>query len=399
MLSLIKILFIFSLILILIKKKLNIGLSLILASFLFLALFAIPLPRLIPIVSSAFLAHDNIDLLLSLFSIMLLGNLLSNNGDLLKLVQAVEERIRDPRLVSPVLSALIGLLPMPGGALFSAPLVEASHKSDSPPGESLTFINYWYRHIWEYFLPLYPVILLASTVTGLSLSWIIIHHLPFSILAVLGGWMVVKSLKTTRTGKPNPSPIPINTLIRLLLPLLIPVLTVLMYQPVWVGAGLGILFCALIHRMNFSTLSRLMFFRFSWPMIADVVGVIFFKTVIIESQSIPTLVNSFISSHFPVLLIGVAIPFLVALISGYSSAFIGIAFPIILPLLSQFSLLQIFPLIFISGYAGITFSPAHLCLILSCRHFKTDLIKIYRLLFFPFLIVFSWGIIWYFIAR
>jgi hypothetical protein len=383
----------------LIKKKLNIGLSLILASFLFLVLFAVPVSRFLYIFSSAFTPRENIDLLLSVFSIMLLGNLLSNNGELLKLVQAVQERIRDPRLVSPALSALVGLLPMPGGALFSAPLVEASHSLDSHSGETLTFINYWYRHVWEYFLPLYPVILMASTVTGLSLSWIIFHHLPFSLLALFGGWLVIKTMSINRKRKDNQPLLPITILIRLLIPLLIPVLVVLLNGPVWLGAGLGILFCAFIHRMNFSTLFRLMLSRFSWLMLVDVVGVILFKTVIIEGQSIQTLVNSFIDSRFPTLFIGMLIPFLVALISGYSSAFIGVAFPIVLPLLTQYSLPQIFPLIFISGYAGITFSPAHLCLILSCRHFKTDLMKVYRLLFFPFLIVSSWGIIWYFIAR
>ena len=192
---------------------------------------------------------------------------------------------------------------------------------------------------------------------------------------------------------------PLKTLLRLFLPILIPVFVVLLNQPVWLGAAMGIVFCAFFHRMNLSTLSRLMFHRFSWAMMLDVVGVILFKTVIIESGSIPVLVDSFLSSHFPILIIGMVIPFLIALISGYSSAFIGIAFPIILPLFTEYSIQQIFPLIFISGYAGITFSPAHLCLILTCRHFKSDLISTYRLLFFPFLLVFSWGVIWFFLAR
>ncbi|MDI9594559.1 MAG: DUF401 family protein [Atribacterota bacterium] len=396
---LIKILIIFAFILVLIKKKLNIGLSLILASFLFWILFQIPLSKFFSIFPLGFFAYENTNLLLSVFSIMLLGNLLSNNGELVKLVQGIEERIRDSRLVSPALSALIGFLPMPGGALFSAPLIEASYSSNSLSSQLLTFINYWYRHVWEYFLPLYPVILMASTITGLSLAWIIIHHLPFTILALIGGWLVIKNQKPVPNAKTKTEPMPLKTFLRLFIPILIPVFVVLLNQPVWLGAAMGIVFCVFFHRMNLSTLSRLMFHRFSWAMMLDVVGVIFFKTVIIESGSIPILVDSFLSSHFPILIIGMAVPFLIALISGYSSAFIGIAFPIILPLFSEYSIQQIFPLIFISGYAGITFSPAHLCLILTCRHFKSDLISTYRLLFFPFLLVFSWGVIWFFLAR
>jgi integral membrane protein (TIGR00529 family) len=396
---LIKILIIFAFILVLIKKKLNIGLSLILASFLFWILFQIPLSKFFSIFPLGFFAYENTNLLLSVFSIMLLGNLLSNNGELVKLVQGIEERIRDSRLVSPALSALIGFLPMPGGALFSAPLIEASYSSNSLSSQLLTFINYWYRHVWEYFLPLYPVILMASTITGLSLAWIIIHHLPFTILALIGGWLVIKNQKPVPNAKTKTEPMPLKTFLRLFIPILIPVFVVLLNQPVWLGAAMGIVFCVFFHRMNLSTLSRLMFHRFSWAMMLDVVGVILFKTVIIESGSIPVLVDSFLSSHFPILIIGMVIPFLIALISGYSSAFIGIAFPIILPLFTEYSIQQIFPLIFISGYAGITFSPAHLCLILTCRHFKSDLISTYRQLFLPFLLVFSWGVIWFFLAR
>jgi integral membrane protein (TIGR00529 family) len=398
MLALIKILIIFAFILVLIKKKLNIGLSLILASFLFWILFQIPFSKFPSVFPLGFFAYENTNLLLSVFSIMLLGNLLSNNGELVKLVRGIEERIRDSRLVSPALSALIGLLPMPGGALFSAPLIEASYSSSSSSSQLLTFINYWYRHVWEYFLPLYPVILMASNLTGLSLAWIIIH-LPFTLLALIGGWIVIKNQKPLSKANIKTESMPLKTLLRLFVPILIPVFVVLLNQPVWLGAAMGMVFCVFFHRMNLTTLSRLMFHRFSWAMMLDVVGVILFKTVIIESGSIPVLVDSFLSSHFPILIIGMVIPFLIALISGYSSAFIGIAFPIILPLFTEYSIQQIFPLIFISGYAGITFSPAHLCLILTCRHFKSDLISTYRQLFLPFLLVFSWGVIWFFLAR
>jgi len=283
--ALIKILVIFAFILILIKKKLNIGLSLILASFLFWLLFRIPFSRFPSVFPLGFFAYENIDLLLSVFSIMLLGNLLSNNGELVQLVQGIEERIHDSRLVSPALSALVGLLPMPGGALFSAPLIEASSSSSSSSNQLLTFINYWYRHLWEYFLPLYPVILMASSLTGLSLSWIILHHLPFTLLALIGGWLVIKNQK--KVTKTKVKSMPSKTLLRLLMPILIPVIIVLLNQPVWLGASLGIVFCIIIHHMNPSTLSRLMFHRFSWAMMVDVVGLYFLKLLLLKVEVFP----------------------------------------------------------------------------------------------------------------
>ena len=43
---------------------------------------------------------------------------------------------------------------MPGGAIFSAPLVKgAAEGLDATPGQ-LSLVNYWFRHVWEVAWPL-----------------------------------------------------------------------------------------------------------------------------------------------------------------------------------------------------------------------------------------------------
>jgi uncharacterized protein len=46
--------------------------------------------------------------------------------------------------------AFLGFLPSLGGAIFSAPLVEAAGKPYDLSPERKTAINYWFRHVWEY---------------------------------------------------------------------------------------------------------------------------------------------------------------------------------------------------------------------------------------------------------
>ena len=66
-------------------------------------------------------------------------------------------------------TALIGFIPMPGGALFSAPLVEACDTEHRLSNDTKTRINYWFRHMWEYWFPLYAGVIMALQITGLEI--------------------------------------------------------------------------------------------------------------------------------------------------------------------------------------------------------------------------------------
>ena len=58
--------------------------------------------------------------------ILVMSRLMERSGHMTRLVESFSLLSRDARVVGAVMPSLIGLLPMPGGALFSAPMVEAS---------------------------------------------------------------------------------------------------------------------------------------------------------------------------------------------------------------------------------------------------------------------------------
>ena len=106
---------------------------------------------------------DTLKLVGSILLIYLLGNLLSEGGNLRNINSSLEAFIKDRRVTLILPSALIGLLPVVAGAMISAPIVEDSGNKMGLSGEDKTFLNYWFRHIWEYTWPLYPGLILAST--------------------------------------------------------------------------------------------------------------------------------------------------------------------------------------------------------------------------------------------
>ena len=126
-----------------------------------------------------------INLVTGLVLIMVLENIIRKRGLLKRMMEAVVNVARDRRIAMAVLPGVIGLLPSAGGAAFSAPMVqEAAADVDIAP-EHKAFINYWFRHIWEYCSPLYPGVVLAAAVTKMPLNKFLLSQLPLP-LAVVG---------------------------------------------------------------------------------------------------------------------------------------------------------------------------------------------------------------------
>ena len=91
-----------------------------------------------------------------------------------------------------------------------------------------------------------------------------------------------------------------------------------------------------------------------------------------------------------VVLIAFVISFSMGFLTGVNTAFIVIAYPILLPLVSTvpaFSLEAISIFIYVTGFAGILFSPVHLCLVLTNDYFKSNLLHVYRYLTIPVIVL------------
>ena len=145
----------FALILVLNRFKINLGYCLLIAS-AFLGLFM----RMGPVQILAAMARNaaawqSVSLGLIVISILILSRLMTEVGQLRRIVEQFSRLVRSERLTSAVMPALIGLLPMPGGALFSAPMVETACQGKEVSPEAKTALNYWFRHLWECCWPLY----------------------------------------------------------------------------------------------------------------------------------------------------------------------------------------------------------------------------------------------------
>src|SRR5574340_656401 len=118
---------------------------------------------------------------------MVLENIIRKRGLLKQMTESLSRVARDRRVTMAVLPGVIGLLPSAGGAAFSAPMVQEAAGDIAVSPERRAFINYWFRHIWEYVSPLYPGILLTAAVTGLPLNRLMLSQTPLAVAVVVTG--------------------------------------------------------------------------------------------------------------------------------------------------------------------------------------------------------------------
>jgi hypothetical protein len=133
--------------------------------------------------------------------IMVLENIIRKRGLLRQMTESLSRVVRDRRVTMAVLPGVIGLLPSAGGAAFSAPMVQEAAGDVEIAPERRAFINYWFRHIWEYISPLYPGIVLAAAVTKLPLNSLLLSQLPLL-------WRWSESARRSASGECTATPCP-----------------------------------------------------------------------------------------------------------------------------------------------------------------------------------------------
>ncbi|MEE8564631.1 MAG: DUF401 family protein, partial [Atribacterota bacterium] len=189
MTEIIKLLVVIAVIIFLIRKKWNLGYIILLASLLLGLLFGLN-PKEIGINFVQALIDPATSRLIGIIVLVyILGGVLRRVGSLRDLVDSLRGLVKDYRLILAFIPALLGLIPMPAGAIFSAPMVkEVGDRVVLTPEEG-AFVNYWFRHIWEFVWPLFPSIILFAGILKVEIQEVILVQFPLTIATVIVGFI------------------------------------------------------------------------------------------------------------------------------------------------------------------------------------------------------------------
>lgn len=388
MIDLIKIFAIFGLIIFLLRLKWNFGIVMLLASAVLGILFNLGPPDIIRSAYKGIIERTTINLALALTLILVFENILRKTGTLKDMMTSMRSLIKDSRVIMAAMPALIGLLPSIGGAAFSAPMVDESASSFNLSSERKAFINYWFRHPWEYILPLYPGIVLASAIIMVPIGRLALLQLPLALGIVLTG--IIWGLRGIGREIALPKERSKTSIHISLLPVATVVILVLIFR-IELSLALGIVILGLwiFHRYRPKDIFINLKEGISLNVILLVLGVMVFKALLKETGAVATLPDLFGRHGIPIILIISFLPFLVGLLTGLTVGFVGITFPMIIHLFGGSPSLQLMVFAFGCGYVGVLLSPVHVCLILTKEYFHADLGGIYRKMIIPSVILLS----------
>lgn len=321
--------------------------------------------------------------------ITILGHLLKELGALDRLAQACRQLYGGARTATVTLPLLVGLMPMPAGSLLSAPLVENVLSDARYTPHFKCAANYWFRHLAEFSWPIYAGLILTEAITGMPIDRVALMQLPLSLMMILLGlFFFVRKIERTSDSD--------AALVKPILGILAtiwPVLTaILLFGILKIHLVLAVLIALIavvaVERPPVKSVLRSVRKGLSYKLILLVYGVLSFQAVLEMSggiESIPRLATVY---NLPPELIIFLVCFSVGVLTGMVSAYVGLGYAILAgflyqPVLNPANIM----LAYLSGFIGIMLSPTHLCLIFTIEYFGADLLRVYRTLAWPLLLL------------
>ena len=403
--------------------RLHLSLSLFAGSLALAFWMGLGARALAEIIVASVTSLQTIGILMIVWLIMVLSKLMKEAGQMERLVSSFSRLSGDPRTVGSVMTALIGLLPMPGGALFSAPMVDASLTSLPVNKEQKTIINYWFRHIWEYWWPIFPGVILALALLKVE-TWIYISTMaPVTAISVAAGVLfILRPIRLARQERTNlVSWKALGLFLKEILPILIIIFFILFQAALTeILAGFGVRFAlpgalsmlpglvaavgwvAASNRLPSDQIRVSLMDRGSVAILLLIVAIMIFQGVLKESQAALQIRSELLDYRIPAFLVIMILPFIGGLITGIAVGFVGTSFPLIIPMFPESSLLGYLSsaaLAFTFGFMGMMLSPVHLCFLVTKDYYGASLIKSYRYLLLPAISVMGIVAAVYFLIR
>jgi len=398
-LNLVGVIIAFAIIVILIRLKFNFGLSLMLGS-LIMGIFSLQTIELIEI-PKAFveaslysfkegqIVTETIELALLLTLIFVLARCMQETGAITKLIDSLRTFFSRGGILGAI-PAVYGLMPVPGGALFSAPLIEKEGEKYRLDKNQKNFLNVWFRHIW---FPIYPIssamiLICSEKFSNINIYTLIVANVPAFVASIVIGGVFLKYFIRKTTKVTSPPEKNYNGLIYLLPPTIPLVFYAALYfvgfprvRSFLIGVLFSILLLYYLIKIDRKKYVNIIKKSLSWNLALAIFGIMIFREMFLVSEANILIANIMSGFSFPALIMIILIPLILGLLTGYNLGAVALSYPLVQPFFefTGISLVGLTSIIFISSLAGYLISPIHLCNVLSSNYLKTDTTRMYKM--------------------
>ena len=326
-------------------------------------------------------------LALSVLLIPILGGIMEESGLMLELIQNMKVSKKVSLMVSP---ALFGLLPVAGGALMSAPIVDQIDPALDPNRK--VAINVWYRHVLLLIYPLSSAILVASVLSGISLYLIVLALLiPFILMVFVGYFTLLKPVDKSKESTNRNLKLVFHNLIPLIIAPIIDFLGRLFFPIsfpelfVFIGLIISISIALKFAKMNVFNIKEISRKMKVWRFPLLIISMFLFLSIFLES-GVPEQISA--------LNLPFALFISIGFILGFTTGRVQLPSSILIPIYLVQNLVLSMPIIdfvflYFAIYLGYLITPLHPCLAYSINYFKTNYLKSFKHIVIPTLICFG----------
>lgn len=322
---------------------------------------------------------DSIDLVLSIALITMLGRLMQAYGYLGRMASSLGSMVRRRELAVMVLPAMVGTLSTYGGAILSAPAVEALGSQLGLPPRKEAAINIVFRHSVVFMNPFASSLILAAKAGNVSLRDLVLLQFPLSVImlwagykVLLKGFVVPQEVTRLELGASR-----VKDFLSAVAPLLVCITLSavggfrVMYS---VAVGLAYLLAREWGNLRVEVLRK----TIDLWLVGAVVGIVLYKGAIAQLEFVTSLVEWCRRVGVPLELLAVAVCVLLGLSSGSSQTPIALVLPLLVAGNPPYPVRLFYAsLVFVSSVLAYVVSPLHLCQILTNEYFKVKLQDVY----------------------
>jgi len=342
---------------------------------------------------------DTLELAAMVGSITLLSNVMAVSGLHERLVNATIGLLRSAKLAVMFIPPLIGSLPIPGGAIVSAPLVDKPGNLLGLTQARKAAVNLVFRHANFFLLPFSSSVILASKLINADIYTLLKYLAPLGLVVWVSGYFtLIRSVKEVPLGPDLARGRGASEVAAAMdpgrthgrgrdareflvsgSPILVALgLGFLFGIPLWVAVLCGtVLALALTwkaHKWSASGLVRSVDFKLMGAMFA-IMG---FRAVVVGGGTLGQVAAAFQGSGIPIPVVAFTMAMMVSTVSANHNTTLGIVYPMILSIIAPAEVMAYAMLIFAGSFVAYFASPLHLCQILTNEYCKVGLPQVFR---------------------
>ena len=371
-----------ALFIVLLYRRVGLGVSLILAAFL-MSFLSLGISGTGTVLLETCIDPVTLTLVFASFFIILLSILYKETGLVNVLTRSLGAFIKNSKVTVSLLPAVIGLLPVAGGALMSAPMVEAEADKLGLDKSKKTYINIWFRHA---ILPVYPIsqfLILTAALTETSIDSLIARQaLVVTVMIIIGYIIGLRKTKVTKHADPETKSNAKANLKRLLYSFLPIIITIILAAALNVNIAIatlaGVITLLVITRTKLTAFQKILKNKAVWEVTLAAFGALLLRNVTLASGASDILGSALANTNLNEIIVLSTVPAVLGFLLGSPSGAVALSVPILAETVTFIP--KNASLLYISAYLGYLSAPTHLCLVFTAQYFRTSISKSYKYL-------------------